>query len=169
MSNSSNSASRSLITAFQRSDSKKVNKMRSVPEALRTAAVQLLERVRVGLDIPSRSEVLDLAERISAISNKLEQLEEKRSADAQLVAELRASAVKPVRKARIAKAKPKASSKGTKKAAGKAKEKTTSKAAPAKAKTAAKKVSAKTQKPAVKSTKKTPSRATKKAPGKSND
>jgi hypothetical protein len=76
-------------TPFQESDKKVKKSMRSVPDTLRTAAIQLLERVRVGLDIPSRAEVMDLADRIGAIAEKLEDLESKRSADSRLVEELR--------------------------------------------------------------------------------
>lgn len=85
-------SSGSLVRSpFQRSDKKVKKSMRTVPDTLRTAAAQLLERVRVGLDIPSRTEVLDLASRIGAIAEKLDALETKRSADSQLVEELRAA------------------------------------------------------------------------------
>lgn len=129
---------------FQRND-KKVNKtMRSVPDTLRTAALQLMERVRVGLDIPSRAEVLDLAERISAITEKLDAMESRRSEDSKLVAQLRESATsassdevsgqqpkvsaKPKAKAAAVKPKSKTPAKPKAKAAAKAKAPTKPKA-----------------------------------------
>lgn len=81
-----------LPMPFKRSDNKVKSRMLSVPEKLRTAAMELLARVRVGLDIPSRAEVLDLAARIEAISTQMSRLEASRAADNKLVDELRQSA-----------------------------------------------------------------------------
>jgi hypothetical protein len=80
----------SLVRApFQRADKRVKNTMLSVPETLRNAATQLLDRVRVGLDIPSRAEVMDLADRISTIAQTLEALELRRNEDSKAIAELK--------------------------------------------------------------------------------
>lgn len=80
----------SMVPApFQRADKRVKNTMRSVPDTLRNAASQLLERVRVGLDIPSRAEVMDLAERISTIAETIEALEIRRNEDSKAIAELK--------------------------------------------------------------------------------
>jgi cobalamin biosynthesis Mg chelatase CobN len=85
----------SMVRApFQRADKRVKNTMRSVPDTLRNAASLLLERVRVGLDIPSRAEVMDLAERISSIAETIEALEIRRNEDSQVIAELKDSAKK---------------------------------------------------------------------------
>ncbi len=76
---------------FQRADKKVKMTMRSVPDTLRIAATQLLERVRVGLDIPSRAEVMDLAARISNIADTLEDLEVRRSHDSKELEALKKS------------------------------------------------------------------------------
>jgi hypothetical protein len=167
----------SLVRApFQRADKKVKKPMRSVvPDTLRTAAIQLLERVRVGLDIPSRAEVMDLADRISRIADKLEALETKRSADSELVAELRAAKTQTPKLARanpgntkttgtsslaaaaaslqakpraraVGPAKPKAKSPAKAKAKAKAKPRGTKAAAKAKAKTSKAKAPGRTAK-----------------------
>jgi hypothetical protein len=74
-----------------------------MPQRLQAAALELLERVRIGLDLPSRSEVLALADRLEALGQQIATLEQKRSADAEIVAELRAEANTPApRKPRTA-------------------------------------------------------------------
>lgn len=83
-----------LPMPFKRPDKKVKSRMLSLPHKLRAAAMELLERVRLGLDIPSRAEVLDLAERIEAISKQLNQLEAGRVRDSKLVEELRQNALK---------------------------------------------------------------------------
>ncbi len=86
-------------------DRARTTRMLSLPDKLRSLARQMLDRVRVGLDIPSRAEVLDLATRIEAISGQLERLEQRRASDAQLVADLRDQAVAEQAKAKSPRAK----------------------------------------------------------------
>lgn len=63
-----------------------------LPERLRKAAMELLARLRVGLDIPSRAELLELATRIEAISAQMGRLEERSQRDRELVEVLRRGA-----------------------------------------------------------------------------
>lgn len=86
-----------LPMPFKKSDEKVKSRMMLVPEKLRAAAMELLARLRVGLDIPSRAEVLDLAARIEAISGQMSRLEASRAADSKLVDQLRQSAQGPSR------------------------------------------------------------------------
>jgi hypothetical protein len=83
-----------LPTTFPKSDKKVKSRMPSVPDKLLSVAMEVLERVRLGLDIPSRAEVFALAERMEALSSKIEKLEIGRQADSQLVAQLRDQAAR---------------------------------------------------------------------------
>ncbi len=64
------------LTRFGLSDYEKQARthMLSVPERLRAVAHDLLRRVRLGLDLPSRQEVLSLADRIEALGQQLQML-----------------------------------------------------------------------------------------------
>jgi hypothetical protein len=63
--------------------------MHPVTKRIRAAALELVRRLRVGLDIPSRSEVLDLANRLETIGQQISSIEAMRVDDAALVAQLR--------------------------------------------------------------------------------
>ncbi len=68
--------------------------MLSMPQRLQSAALELLKRLRIGLDLPSRSEVLALAERLETLSRQMGEFEQKRAVDAEAVATLRAEAAR---------------------------------------------------------------------------
>jgi hypothetical protein len=54
----------------------------AIPEQVRAAFDQLLERVRTGLDLPSRGEVSDLVTRIDELDRKLAAMQAARAAAA---------------------------------------------------------------------------------------
>lgn len=110
-----------------------------VPDKVRTAAIELLERVRVTLDIPSRAEVVELADRIAAIGQKIDQLEIHRQEDAKRVIELQTKqeqVEKSVRKPRTKKPATTTTKAAPKKKPANKPAKTTKAKAPAKARKA---------------------------------
>jgi hypothetical protein len=62
----------------------------AIPEQLRDAVSRLVERARVALDIPSRTEITALLERIEAIDSKLHDIERSRAARSEAARERRA-------------------------------------------------------------------------------
>ncbi len=100
--------------------------MLSVPERLRALTRDLLKRLRLGLDVPSRQEMLALADRIEAVGQQLEMLEKNRASDAEAVKTLRREVKKrkpPAKKPTVAKKAGKVSKKPTKAARPKTKPK----------------------------------------------
>lgn len=81
-----------------------------VPDKLRAALQAIARRVRSGLDVPSRREVAELADRLDDIDRKLARIEALRKSDAQTLSRLEKQRTTAPAPAKSTKARPRKAS-----------------------------------------------------------